>query len=83
MDPAHAVCAAAHAAVQQMLQSVAVNSGSDTAMLQGKLAGMLCQKVVSSLGVVLEQAQLLSAAEQVIMALSMLHTSELVTQQTF
>ena len=66
MDPAHAVCAAAHAAMQQLLQSVAASSSSDTAILQDRLAGMLCQRVVKSLGTVLEQAQLLSAAEQVV-----------------
>lgn len=65
IDPAHAVCAAAHAAMQQMLRSMAVNRSSDTAILQDKLAGLLCQRVVKSLGIVLEQAQLLSAAEQV------------------
>ena len=68
-DPAHAVCAAAHAAMQWMLQSVAASSSSDTAVLQDRLAGMLCQRVVKSLGTVLEQAQLLSAAEQVLIAL--------------
>ena len=69
MDPAHTVCAAAHAAMQQMLKSVAASSSSDTAILQDRLAGMLCQRVVKSLGTVLEHAQLLSAAEQVSTAL--------------
>lgn len=72
IDPAHAVCAAAHAAMQQMLRSMAVNRSSDTAILQDKLAGLLCQRVVKSLGIVLEQAQLLSAAEQVNVALGTL-----------
>lgn len=66
MDPAPAVCGAAHAALQKILRSVANNSGSDTALLQDKLAGTLCQRVVRSLGSVLEQAQSLSAAEQVV-----------------
>ena len=69
MDPAHAVCAAAHAATQQMLQSVAANNSSDMAVLQERLAGMLCQRVVKSLGTVLELAQLLSAAEQVMIVI--------------
>lgn len=70
MDPAPAVCGAAHAALQKILRSVANNSGSDTALLQDKLAGTLCQRVVRSLGSVLEQAQSLSAAEQVLVASS-------------
>ena len=73
MDSAHAVCAAAHAAMQRMLQSVAASGRSDTAVLQGRLAGMLCQRVVKSLGTVLEHAQLLSAAEQVLVALHAAH----------
>lgn len=73
LDPAHAVCATAHAAMQQMLRSVPANSSSDTAILQDRFAGMLCQRVVKSLGTVLEQAQLLTAAEQVI---STLHAAD-------
>ena len=72
-DPAHTVCAAAHAAMQRMLQSVAASGSSDTAVLQDRLAGMLCQRVVKSLGTVLEHAQLLSAAEQVLIALHAAH----------
>ncbi len=64
-DPAPAVIGAAHAAMQRILGSVAHNGGSDAGMLQDKFAGALCQRVVKSLGSILEQAQMLSAGEQV------------------
>ncbi len=65
MDPAPAVDGAAHAAVERVLGAVAQHSSSESGLLQDKLAGALCQRVVKSLGTILEQAQLLSAAEQV------------------
>ncbi len=64
-DPAPAVIGAAHAAMQRILGSVAHNGGSDAGMLQDEFVGALCQRVVKSLGSILEQAQLLSAGEQV------------------
>jgi len=64
-DPAPAVIGAAHAAMQRILGSVAHNGGSDAGMLQDKFAGALCQRVVKSVGSILEQAQTLSAGEQV------------------
>ena len=65
MDPAPAVIGAAHAAVQRVLGAVAPSRGSDAGVLQDKLAGPLCQRVVKNLGTILEQAQMLSAGEQV------------------
>ena len=65
LDPAPAVCGAAHAALHKVLHGVATSGGGDTAMLQDRLAGTLCQKVVKSLGPILQQAQALSAADQV------------------
>ena len=64
-DPAPAVIGAAHAGMQRVLESVAHNGGSDAGMLQDKFTGALCQRVVKSLGSILEQAQTLSAGEQV------------------
>lgn len=64
-DPAPAVMSAAHAATQRILGSVAHDSCSDAGMLQDKFAGALCQRVVKSLGSILEQAQMFSASEQV------------------
>lgn len=65
-DPAPAVIGAAHAALQRILGSIAHAGGSNAGMLQDKFAGALCQRVVKSLGSVLEQAQTLSAGEQVV-----------------
>ncbi|KAL0052511.1 hypothetical protein WJX82_003263 [Trebouxia sp. C0006] len=53
-------------ALETILGSVAHNGGSDAGMLQDKFAGALCQRVIKSLGSILEQAQTLSAGDQVV-----------------
>ena len=65
MDPVPAVCAATHVALQRLLSSMTQGQGTDAEMLKEQLAGIICQRVVKSLGTILEQAQMLSAAEQV------------------
>lgn len=59
------VCAASHVAVQRLLAEVTQRHGTDAEILSEQLAGVLCQRVVKSLGTILEQGQMLSAAEQV------------------
>lgn len=66
MDPVPAVCAATHVALQQLLGSMAPQQGSDAEILKKQLAGVICQRVVKSLGTILEKAHVLSAAEQVL-----------------
>lgn len=65
MDSVPLVCAATHVAMLRLLGSLTHQRGTDAELLKEQLAGVICQRVVKSLGTILEQAQMLSAAEQV------------------
>ncbi|BDA45077.1 Protein TPLATE [Coccomyxa sp. Obi] len=64
LDTAHAVCAAAFAAVRQLLEAEKAPVGSGAAVLQERLRRTVCNRVLASLPAVLNRARLLAPREQ-------------------
>lgn len=65
LDTVPAVCAASHVAMRELLHGMTKQQGSDAQKLRTQLAGVICQRVVKSLGSILEKAHILAASEQV------------------